>query len=142
MHIFLNQAYTYIGGEIMQEQTQSQENNIQEQQIINPPKRRGRPKANSSSSQLEVVPTNKTDNSEVELLRQQLQQLQEENLKLKQIAETVTITNTKPLINCTDDEINSLYVNYITTHETAHENALVIETDGKVIIPKSYYVIS
>ena len=126
----------------MQEQTQSQENNIQEQQLINPPKRRGRPKANSSSSQLEVVPTNNTDNSEVELLRQQLQQLQEENLKLKQIAETVTITNTKPLINCTDDEINSLYVNYITTHETAHENALVIETGGKVIIPKSYYVIS
>jgi thiaminase len=87
-------------------------------------------------------PKIKSDNNEeLTLLKSQLQQLQEENLKLKQIAETVSITNTKQLINCTDDEINSLYVNYITTHETAHENALVVEADGKVIIPKSYYVV-
>jgi hypothetical protein len=122
--------------------------NTQEQGNVTVPKRRGRPPRNQSKSvqsttQLEVFPsTNTTDNNEeLTLLKSQLQQLQQENLKLKQIAETVTITNTKPLINCTDDEINSLYVNYITTHETAHDNALVIEADGKVIIPKSYYVV-
>lgn len=127
------------------------ETNIQEP-IITPPKKRGRPSKSESiqsTSQFVKVPVKNStandiidnDNNEVELLKQQLQQLQEENLKLKQIAETVTITNTKPLINCSDDEINSLYVNYITTHETAHDNALVIEADGKVIIPKSYYVV-
>lgn len=83
----------------------------------------------------------KSETEELEQLKSQLQQLQEENLKLKQIAETVAITTTKQLINCTDDEINSLYIDYISKHETAHENALVIETDGKVIIPKSYYVV-
>lgn len=70
-----------------------------------------------------------------------IESLKQQNEKLKQIVETVSITNIKPLINCADEEINSLYVNYITTHETAHENALVVEVDGKVIIPKSYYVV-
>ncbi|MDD4779088.1 MAG: hypothetical protein PHT02_00595 [Tissierellia bacterium] len=125
----------------MQEQTLNSETNTQEQQFVKLPKKRGRPPRNpsiQSTSQIEVTPI---DNPEVEQLKQQLQQLQEENLKLKQIAETITITNTKSLINCTDDEINSLYIGYISKHETAHENALVIETGGKVIIPKSYYVV-
>jgi hypothetical protein len=123
------------------------ETNTQEQGNVIP-KRRGRPPRNQSESvqsntQLEVVPVIKTEqfNEELESLRLQLQQVTQERDRLKQIAETITITNTKPLINCTDDEINSLYVNYITTHETAHDNALVVETDGKVIIPKSYYVV-
>jgi len=115
--------------------------NTQEQGNVTSSRRRGRPPKSESiqsTSQLEVTPV---DNTELELLRQQLHQALEENQKLKQIAETVTITNTKPLINCTDEEINSLYIDYITTHETAHENALVVEVDGKVIIPKSYYVV-
>jgi hypothetical protein len=115
--------------------------NTQENYNIPAPRRRGRPPKSESiqsTSQLEVVSTN---NDEVELLKQQLQQVLEENQKLKQIAETVTITNTKQLINCSDDEINTLYIDYITNHETAHNDALVVETDGKVIIPKSYYVV-
>lgn len=136
----------------MEEQLQGSENNMQEQQLINPPRKRGRPPRNKSASvqsttQLEVIPTTNTienttqNNEELEQLKSQLQQLQEENQKLLKIAETVAITNTKNLVECTDDEINSLYVDYITKHKTAHENALVIEADGKVIIPKSYYVI-
>jgi thiaminase len=104
---------------------------MQEQQI--PKRGAGRPPK---------TPPVQNNNEELNLLKQQLQQLQEENQKLKQIAETVSITTTKQLVNCTDDEINSLYIDYISKHETAHENALVIEADGKVIIPKSYYVIS
>jgi hypothetical protein len=118
--------------------------NIQDQGNVTSSRKRGRPPKSESvqsTSQFEVTPTSNIDNSEIELLKQQLQQVLEENQKLKQIAEIVTITNTKPLINCTDEEINSLYIDYITTHETAHDNALVIETDGKVIIPKSYYVV-
>jgi thiaminase len=112
----------------MEESTQGQENNIQESSNETIEKRKpGRPR--------------KSENEELESLKQQLQQVTQERDRLKQIAETVTITNTKPLINCTDDEINSLYIDYITTHETAHENALIIEADGKVIIPKSYYVV-
>jgi regulator of replication initiation timing len=116
--------------------------NTQENYNIPAPRRRGRPPKSESiqsTSQPEVVSTN---NDEVEQLKQQLQQVLEENQKLKQIAEkTISITTTKPLINCTDDEINTLYLNYIAQHETAHENALVVEADGKVIIPKSYYVV-
>jgi thiaminase len=109
-----------------------QENN----NIITTPKKRGpKPKV---KLELPLTPSNE----ELELLKSQLQRLQEENLKLKQIAETVAITNTKNLIECTDDEINSLYVDYITKHETAHNNAIIVEADNKVIIPKSYYVIS
>jgi len=123
---------------------------MQEQQNETIPKKRGRkpkselvnlPITHQSTLNNSDNDDNNDNNEELELLKSQLQQLQEENLKLKQIAETVTITNTKNLIECTDDEINSLYVNYITTHETAHDNALVVETDGKVIIPKSYYVV-
>jgi CxxC motif-containing protein (DUF1111 family) len=136
----------------MEEQLQSSENNTQGQQIVTTKRGRGRPPRNQSASvqnttQLEIVPTanateaNTQNSEELEQLKSQLQQLQEENLKLKQIAETVAVTTTKKLIECTDDEINSLYVDYITKHETTHENAIVVEADNKVIIPKSYYVI-
>jgi thiaminase len=112
----------------MQEITQGSENNTQENNNETTEKRKpGRPR--------------KSENEELELLKSQLQQLQEENLKLKQIAETIAITNTKNLVECTDDEINSLYVDYITRHETAHDNAIIIQAEDKLIIPKSYYVI-
>ncbi len=136
----------------MEEQLQGSENNTQGQQGINPPRKRGRPPRNQSASvqnttQLEVIPTTNTteittqNNEEFKLLKFQLQRLQEENLKLKQIAETVAITNTKNLVECTDDEINSLYIDYLTHHELANANAIIIEVADKVIIPKSYYVI-
>jgi hypothetical protein len=138
----------------MQEQIQSSENNTQEQQVVNIPKRRGRPPKDlvptrgQITSQLEVIPaSNSTEistqnNEELILLKSQLQQLQEQNEKLLKIAETVAITNTKNLIECSDAEINSLYVDYITKHETTHDNAIVVEVENKVIIPKSYYVVS
>jgi hypothetical protein len=121
------------------------ENNMQEQQIVNTTTRRGRPPKNKSDSilnttQLEVTSAT-NNNKELELLKSKLKQLEEENQRLKQIAETISITNTKQLINCSDEEINTLYLNYITQHETNYNNALVVEINGKVIIPKSYYVV-
>jgi hypothetical protein len=140
----------------MQEQIQSSENNTQEQQVVNIPKRRGRPAKDSvptrvqSTSQLEAIHIQESENNaknytvntpDFKTLMSTIDALKQQNEKLKQIVETVNITTTKSLTVCSDDDINKLYVNYITNKDTVLNNVVVVEVDGKVLITKSYFEI-
>lgn len=136
----------------MEEQLQNSENNMQEQQNVKIPKKRGPKPKNQiinpsasvqSTTQLEVIHSEESDNNspDIKALMSIIDELKQQNEKLMQIAKTISITTTKPLITCSDEDINSLYVNYITNKETALNNVLVAEVDGKVIITKSYYEI-
>jgi hypothetical protein len=141
----------------MQEQTFSSENNTQEQQVINIQKRKpGRPVKNQSTtkpsdtiqiqSQLEAIhiqesEKDNTDSPDFKTLMSTINELKQQNEKLLHIVETVNITTTKPLITCSDEDINNLYVKYLTDKETTLNNVVVAEVDGRVLITKSYYVI-
>jgi hypothetical protein len=144
----------------MQEQTLSPENNTQEQQVINPPKKRGRPPRNQSTtkpsntiqiqSQLEAIHILESENEsknytvnspDFKTLMSTINELKQQNEKLLHIVETVNITTTKPLITCSDEDINNLYVKHLTDKETTLNNVVVAEVDGRVLITKSYYEI-
>ena len=144
--------------------TQGSETNTQEQQFITAPKRRGRPPRNQSiipsdlvqsTIQLEVIHIqesekdnpnninniNNTDSPDFKTLMYTIETLKQQNEKLTHIVETINITTTKPLITCSDGDINDLYVKYLTNKETVLNNVVVAQVDGKVIITKSYYEI-
>jgi len=147
----------------MQEQTLSSENNTQEQQLVNLPKKRGpkpkiKPESIQSTTQLEVIHINESEkdnsnnlnninninnsnNPDIQALMSTIETLKQQNEKLMHIVETVNITTTKPLIICSDEDINDLYVKYVTNKETVLNNVVVAEVDGKVLITKSYYEI-
>ena len=139
----------------MQEQTLSSDNNTQEQQLDNLPKKRGpkpkiKPESIQSTTQLEVIHINESekesesknytvDTPDFKTLIYTIETLKQQNEKLLHIVETINITTTKPLIICSDDDINTLYVNYLANKETVLNNVVVAEVDGRVIITKSYY---
>jgi hypothetical protein len=141
----------------MQEQTLSSKNNTQEQQNVITQKRKpGRPARNQSTtkpsdtiqiqSQLEAIhiqesEKDNTDSPDFKTLMSTINELKQQNEKLLHIVETVNITTTKPLITCSDEDINNLYVKYLTDKETTLNNVVVAEVDGRVLITKSYYVI-
>lgn len=114
------------------------------------PKPKNKPESIQVTSQPEVIhiqpitepiPQPSYD-SELEKLRADKARLEQEVIQLKELVKTISVTTTKQLVNCSDDEINHLYIDYLSTKETQYDNAIIVEQNGMVIIPKSYYVIS
>jgi hypothetical protein len=142
----------FKGSDYMKVQTNTQENNTQPPVI----KKRGRPPRDSvptrvqSTTQLEAIHINESENEskdytvntpDFKTLMSTINALKQQNEKLLHIVETVNITTTKPLITCSDEDINDLYVKYLTDKETVLNNVVVAEVDGKILITKSYFEI-
>jgi len=66
--------------------------------------------------------------------QKKIERLNNHNEKLESL---LYLTETKDLIEVSDEEINELYIRYLKDKETSYKNAVVIEN----IIPKSYYKI-
>ena len=76
-------------------------------------------------------------NSEKKLkeLEKKNKELEEENNKL---FDKLAITTNSKLIEVTDEEINELYIKYLKSGDTVHNNAFILND----IIPKTYYKIN
>src|SRR5690348_8557515 len=88
-----------------------------------PKRKAGRPR----KTELKVVDSNVV---EMENLRSKCQQLEKENSDLKKIANMISITSQYKLFECSDDEINLLYIKYLTESQTVLNNARLIKTEN------------
>jgi hypothetical protein len=110
---------------------------VAEQPTIESPKRKYNKKP-KSEPKLSVV---SIETVEVENLKSEIIDLRKENERLQKLVSLASITSRNTLVECTNDDIDLLYLKYLTENLTSYNNAKVLKIDNKAIIPKSYYEI-
>lgn len=96
------------------------------------------------SENQKLINSNKNMSKSIKDLENKLQKINdididkiiEENIKLKKIA---LLTEKQNAIEVSDEDINNLYIEYVSNKENKYNEAFLVEYNNKIIIPKKYY---